>query len=152
MRAPFLVLAALSLAPFRASAVQTRLSLPPQTHIRVVLPSREVIEAEVLVQRGDSLWVRSLTTRVTSSLALSAVTRLEVSMSQDRHVLRDAGIGLLGGAVIGGLLGSGLGALCGLDDQTEHWRPLAFASVPGPANYLGTRVRTYALGVRIAIH
>jgi len=187
MRTSMFALMTLSLVSIRGSEAQSRMSLPPPTHIRYSLPSsKDAKEAEVLVQRGDSLWIRSLQTGDTTTIALSSLTRLDVSTGRDRHVLRDAGIGLLVGVVGGtiggyasgdddlnasssgwgaetagtkaaygaagfGLLGAGVGALIGVLDENERWQPVVVASGRGPAKYFGTRVRTYNVGVRVAI-
>ena len=95
----------LSMASPYAMLAQNPL-LPPSTRIRYSLPaSSQPVVAEVLVQRGDSLWVRPERTGDTVAFAVPALSRLDVSLGQHGHALRGAGIGFLTGAVAGAAWG-----------------------------------------------
>ena len=101
-----LLLAAVGLLPPREGRAQAPIVLLPGTHIRFALPpDARAVVAEVLVQRKDSLWVRPAETVDTVALALPSLARLDVSRGQKRSTLRGAGIGLLSGAVVGGVWG-----------------------------------------------
>ena len=110
MRISIAALAALTLFPGHSSWGQGHLVLAPGTHIRYSLSAGErAVEAEVIVQRGDSLWLRSLQTGRRLAVALPDLSRLDTSRGRDRHTLRGAGIGLLGGAAAP-------------DNRREPWR------------------------------
>ena len=107
------LLAALSLLPLRVGVAQAPVVLEPKTHIRFAsLPNERAVVAEVLVQRGDSLWVRPMKVTDTVALALSMLAHLDVSRGIKRETWRGVGIGLLSGAVAGGALGAALGNRC----------------------------------------
>ena len=80
-------------------------SLAPSDRIRFSLPDRPAIVAEVLVQRGESLWVRLVRSADTVSLTLSELARLDISRGLKRHPVRGAVIGGISGAVVGGAIG-----------------------------------------------
>jgi hypothetical protein len=113
MRISIAALAALTLFPGHSSWGQGRLVLAPGTHIRYSLSAGErAVEAEVIVQRGDSLWLRSFQTGQRLALALPDLSRLDTSRGRDRHTLRGAGIGLLGGVALGAAVGYHYGNPC----------------------------------------
>lgn len=109
MRAALVAVAALNVASWSTAVGQSRLVLPPPTHIRyTVVSSDSSREAEVIAQRGDSLWLRSLLHADTSVVVIPSLTRLDVSLGRHSHGLRGAAIGLLSGAVVGGVWGASM--------------------------------------------
>jgi len=103
----------LSLAAFGRSPAQGLPTLPPPTHIRYSVASGDSsLEAEVVAQRGDSLWVRRLQTADTVLLTLPSLTQLDINRGKKGHPVSGAFIGLGSGAIAGGLLGAMLGSDC----------------------------------------
>lgn len=110
MRTSVLILAIVSLLSPRESDAQAPEVLAPKTRIRYALPTdRRAIIAEVVVHRGDSLWVRRTQSADTVVLALSTLAQLDVSRGRQGRALRGAGIGLLSGVVVGGAIGYAAG-------------------------------------------
>ncbi len=113
MRIPVLVLAALALLAPAATAAQTPVVLAPNTRIRfAVTRDTAAVVASVVAQRGDSLWVHPERSRDTLGLRISSLARLDVSRGKETHALHAAGVGLLIGAVGGGVLGYATGEDC----------------------------------------
>lgn len=66
------------------------------------------ITANVLGQRGDTLFVQPEGTQDSIPLPLGSITQLEVSAGRSRHVGKGMGLGLLGGALAGVVFGAAL--------------------------------------------
>jgi len=110
MRISVLTLAIVSLLSPREGAAQAPEVLAPKTRIRYALPTdRRAIIAEVVVHRGESLWVRRRESADTVVLVASTLAQLDVSRGQQGHALRGAGFGLLSGVVLGGAIGYAAG-------------------------------------------
>jgi hypothetical protein len=62
--------------------------------------------ANVLSQRGDTLSLRPEGTQDSIPLPLGSITRLEVSAGRSSHRRQGMGLGLLGGALIGAVVGA----------------------------------------------
>jgi hypothetical protein len=62
--------------------------------------------ANVLAQHGDTLSFRPEGTQDSIALPLSLITRIEVSTSRSSHGRQGMGLGLLGGALIGAVVGA----------------------------------------------
>ncbi|HEX8724859.1 MAG TPA: hypothetical protein VF737_05660 [Gemmatimonadaceae bacterium] len=117
MRLPTLVLATLSLVAPAAVAAQAPIVLTPDTRIRyAVAPDTPAVVANVVAQRGDTLWVRPVRGADTLALGLSRLARLDVSHGKETHALHHAGVGFLIGAVGGGVLGYAGGSDCSSSD------------------------------------
>ncbi len=128
MRNSLLVLAAFCAAPLHTVASQNAIVLSPGSRIRVALPADgRARPAEVVAQHGDSLWLREPGERDTEFVAMSALTRLDLSLGWHSHVLRDAGIGLLWGVIGGGVLGLILGEDCTHDEPPSLAHPYGTA-------------------------
>jgi hypothetical protein len=107
---------AVSLAALGRTSAQDRPTLPLATHIRYsVAPGDSSNEAQVVAQRGDSLWVRPLRSADTVLLTIPSLTRLEINRGRKGHPVRGAVIGLVSGAVAGAVLGAAIGSDCGPD-------------------------------------
>ena len=103
----------LSLASIRAIGAQAPPVIAPATRIRFALaPGDRMRIAQVIVQRNDSLWVRTASTDDTLALALATLGRLDVSRGQHRSTLKGAGLGLVSGAVAGAIIGYSAGEDC----------------------------------------
>jgi hypothetical protein len=123
--------------------------LRPQASIRLTLlrntDNRPLI-GEFREGRGDSIWIRSRYTQRDVSLPLAEVLRFEVSQEESRRTWSGAGIGFLGGALLGvaagasegsqmgdtgariavdavllGCLGMIVGAVVGHSVKADHW-------------------------------
>ena len=110
------MLGVLSILSLRASCAQAPVVIAPATRIRFALPPVDRLRvAQVIVQRGDSLWVRPAQSEDTLALALKTLAHLDVSRGQHRNTLKGAGLGLLSGAAAGAILGYSLGQDCSTD-------------------------------------
>jgi hypothetical protein len=96
-----------------AAAAQTPATLPPlQIGARVRVSSSAPgfsgppRVANVLAQHGDTLSFRPEGTQDSIALPLSLITRIEVSTSRSSHRRQGMGLGLLGGALIGAVVGA----------------------------------------------
>jgi hypothetical protein len=149
MRVPTPVFAVLSLLAPCIGGAQAPATLAPATRIRYALPpGKATVIANVVAQRGDSLWVRPVERADTVALALPNLARLEVSRGTENHVLLFAAVGLVAGAMDGrgdlpgnghlifGAVGAGVGALFGWITRRERWEPVptraAAAGEPSP--------------------
>jgi hypothetical protein len=88
-------------------AQQAGYQLEPGTRIRLVTPKLPAGDriVRVVATGGDTIAFRSELSSTIQSLPLSDVEAVEVSMGHRRHILRGAGLGLLGGAGLGGVVG-----------------------------------------------
>ena len=68
--------------------------------------------ANVLAQRGDTLFLRREGTRDTLPISLRSITQLDVSTGRSSHIGKGMGLGFLGGAVIGAILGAATHKSC----------------------------------------
>jgi len=157
MRTLALLLLTLGHLPFSRGGAQVLIQLAPETHVKYWQAAISTpVEAEVMLQQGDSLWVRSLRTGDTLAVVLSSLARLEVDRGPDTHGVLGAQIGSAVGGVVGGfglgagsrrprtyqksvvsalavaIFGGGLGALIGERVHTPHWEPVALAPAPQP--------------------
>lgn len=113
MRSLIVLLAAASLLPFHVGRAQAPIVLAPNTKVRFTLPpAQPPTVAEVLVQRGDSVWVRPLKTADTVNFTFPMLARLEVPAGRERHPLAGAVVGLVVGAVVGAAAGQDAGNDC----------------------------------------
>jgi hypothetical protein len=104
---------ALSAFVGNAAAAQTPATLPPlQIGARVRVSSSTPgfsgppRVANVLAQQGDTLSLRPEGTQDSVPLPLRLITRLEVSAGRSSHGRQGMGLGLLGGALIGAVVGA----------------------------------------------
>ena len=117
MRIAVLLLATLSLLAPAAAAAQVPVVLAPNTRIRyAVAPDTPAVVANVVAQRGDTLWVRPVHAADTLALGMSRLARLDVSHGKETHALHHAGVGFLIGAAAGGVLGYAGGSDCSSSD------------------------------------
>ncbi|MDE3174316.1 MAG: hypothetical protein KGN74_14700 [Gemmatimonadota bacterium] len=104
---------AVSLLAARGGRAQTPVVLAPDTRIRFRLPpDQPPIEGAVIVQRGDSVWVRQRESAARVDFTLSSLVALEVQRGKRRNAGRGALIGLVAGAVTGAALGAAVGSDC----------------------------------------
>ena len=126
--------------------------LAPNTRVRISAPSRQLngVIGAVIVNRGDSLWLRGERVGDTLVLAVRDLTRLEVSRRQDTHGLAGAGIGLLGGAAVGAILGYAAGDDKPSSSQSSSCRNEDFC-FSGPNFYLtaGNKAAIGAVGLGV---
>jgi len=112
MRKSLLMLLIATLMAAGVGGAQTP-TVDPGARIRFAFPPGTPLTiATALAQRGDSLWVRPLDSADTVALALPGLARLDVSAGRQTHAWRGAGIGLLVGAAVGGVLGYAAGSDC----------------------------------------
>jgi hypothetical protein len=135
MRILIMGLAVAALPPIHPGWAQGPVVLAPKTRIRFALPSDErAVVAEVLVQRGESLWVRPLQATDTVTFSLSRLAHLDVSSGQKPNGRRGLGIGFLSGAVVGGVWGYAWGQDCSTADSTNScWFPRGETALAGAA-------------------
>ncbi len=107
MRQTTLYMLVSSLVAVLPIAAQQPISIPPNARMRISAPTRELDSAVAVVveQRGDSLTIRLLSSKQTLTLNRAELSSLEVSRAQHRHPLKGAGIGLVVGAALGGVIG-----------------------------------------------
>lgn len=121
----------------RTGVAQGEVMLAPDTRIRYVpSPGMAPVVANVVVQRGDSLWVRPVASSETVALAFRDLTRLEASRGTQGHMLLFAAVGFVAGALDGrgdlpgnghlifGAVGAGIGTLFGWVTRRERWEPV----------------------------
>lgn len=137
MRIPVLLLAVFSALLPRTGVAQGEVMLAPDTRIRYVpSPGMAHVVAHVVVQRGDSLWIRPVARSETVALGLRDLPRLEISRGTENHMVLFAAVGFVAGALDGrgdlpgdghlifGAVGAGIGALFGWVTRRERWEPV----------------------------
>lgn len=93
---------------------QRTISLVPNARLRVSAPAYQLDSAIALFveEHGDSVTLRLLASRQTLTLRRSDLTLLQVSRGQSKNRLGGAAVGLLVGALGGGVFGSVGGGSC----------------------------------------
>lgn len=137
VRVPVYLLVMFTVLLPRTEVAQGQVTLAPGTRIRYVpSPALARVVANVVVQRGDSLWVRPVAHAETVGLALPNLARLEISRGTENHMLLFAAVGFVAGALDGrgdlpgdghlifGAAGAGIGALFGWITRRERWEPV----------------------------
>ncbi len=87
-------------------------ALLPGTRVRVSHPGEGTRTGTVVALTPDTLEVRLAGHAEASHVPLSQVTRLDVSLGKQRHLIRAAGIGFIVGGVIGAVAGAADGSSC----------------------------------------
>ena len=122
------------LLPPRVGRAQAAVTLAPHARIRYALPpGTQTVVANVLGQRGDSLWVRPAHVADTVAFALPNLVRLDVSRGSENHMLAFAVVGFICGSLDGrgdlpgdghlifGAVGAAVGVVAGWVTRRERW-------------------------------
>ena len=88
-------------------------ALMPGTRVRVTHPGEGTRTGTVVALTPDTLEVRLAGHAEASHMPLSQVTRLDVSLGRQRHLLRGAGIGFIVGGAVGAATGAAAESDCG---------------------------------------
>lgn len=119
--------AALALVFFPGTAVSAAGQATAElgSRVRVTVPAQGLRRAEGTLQdtAGGSLVVVMQETHEVRAFDLESVTRLDVLAGTKRPILKDGGIGLLTGAVMGGFIGLTSG-----DDECSGWCIMTFTA------------------------
>ena len=105
-------IAALFVAVFMVPQVISAQALQPGTRVRVTHPGEGTRTGTVVALTPDTLEVRLVGHTETSYMPLAQVTRLDVSLGKQRHLIRAAGIGFIVGGVVGAVAGAADGSSC----------------------------------------
>jgi hypothetical protein len=95
-----------------AAGAASAQSLPtPPARLRIATPElgKSTAIGTLLAVRGDTMLMRLEDSADTTALAMSDLTKLEVSTGHRRPIARGLGIGLLAGAAIGVVVGAASG-------------------------------------------
>jgi len=109
MRASLVIVVALSVclpgeATGQSVMPHASMALAPGARMRVTLPGTEPFVGTLLLATNDSVRI-DLASGSAITLPTSRLTRLELSAGVQRHGWKGAGIGLLSGAAVGGVIG-----------------------------------------------
>ncbi len=108
MRHATILVAILSFVPLTSATAQEPPPVKVGDRVRVTAPYVRSREGTVQLLTTDSLVMRPGYGAWPVAIPLASVTRLEVSRGQKSRMGRGAGIGLLGGGLLGYLISSGI--------------------------------------------